>query len=197
MSEWQGVIDYWFGAEDPPPPSYLKRWFSGGDAADKEIQTKFKSTHDAVISGDCEHWLADPIGRLAAIIVIDQFSRNLFRGKADAFAWDHLAQHWSIVGWQEKLFESLTPSQKMFAAMPLVHSENLLSQDYALAISERALENAAQPNEILSSFHSSVHEHRDIILQFGRYPHRNDVLGRTSTRAEGKYLAAGAKRFGQ
>lgn len=197
MSEWQGIIDYWFGTDDPPSQSYFKLWFSGGDAADKNIHDKFKSAHAAVVAGEHKHWLDDPLGRLASIITIDQFSRNLYRAQAEAFAWDHLALKWAIEGWQNRVFEPLTMSQKMFAAMPLVHSENLLSQDYALEICERLRSKSEPSNEMLSSFYSSIQEHRDIIVQFGRYPHRNDVLGRIPTRAEVNYLTSGAKRFGQ
>lgn len=197
MSEWTRVLDYWFGAQVPPDEARQKRWFRSSQATDRDIEQQFAQTHTRLRQGYPDDWPDAAKARLAAIIVIDQFSRNLFRGEATAFAWDHLATDWSLQGLERGQFDHLREAEQGFAALPLVHSESLALHDRALSFLTSVQALSTDTDGIITGFLSSAHEHRDIIARFGRYPHRNAVLNRTSTPEESAYLAEGAKRFGQ
>ena len=193
----EAILQYWFGDQEPPADAVRKRWFSGGDEVDADIKARFSAVHTQIREGLAEQVLANPESRLAGIIVIDQFSRNLYRGSAQAFAWDSLAQQWALFGWDNHLFDSLSPCQQAFSAMPLMHSEDLTLHRRSLAIFQEINSRLPDTDTIITGFYSSAMQHHDIIAQFGRYPHRNSVLGRESTTAERAYLTDGAKRFGQ
>jgi uncharacterized protein (DUF924 family) len=196
---WEAVLTYWFGEEEQeePPKSLLKRWFAGGEEVDKEIKNQFDALHQELRSGLPKPWKGNAKATLAAIIVIDQFSRNLFRRSGEAFTWDPLACDWSLSGWESGLFNTLTPTQQAFSLMPLMHSENLSNHIACMSHFEQLLAANPSSDTILTGFCSSAQEHHDIIAMFGRYPHRNSVLNRSSTPAEAEYLQNGAKRFGQ
>lgn len=196
MNAWTQVLDYWIGDQTPPDPERRKRWFQSTDDIDEEIAQRFAQTHSRLQNGYPGDWPDSSEGRLAAIIVIDQFSRNLYRGQAEAFAWDELAANWSLGGLERGLFTHLSEAEQGFAVLPLVHSESLTLHDRALSFLE-TIQHQANTDGIITGFLSSAREHRDIIAQFGRYPHRNAVLNRPSTPEESAYLAQGAKRFGQ
>lgn len=196
MTEWETVLDYWFGSEQPPSKATTRRWFSGGAETDREIEQRFSQLHERLSQGYPEAWPQTGEALLAAIIVIDQFSRNLYRGQANAFSWDELAVQWSQQGWRSGLFERLSLAQQGFSLLPLVHSESLTLHEKAITELSR-LQQQAGNDTIITGFLSSALTHRDIIQSFGRYPHRNKVLGRESTAAEKSYLADGAQRFGQ
>lgn len=196
QSDIDRVLDFWFGPDEPPSEPFRKRWFSGGAELDREIESEFGDLHELVRGGLPSDW-QDARGKLAAIILIDQFSRNIFRGNARAFEWDALAQDWASEGWTNGLFHSLSPAYQAFAIMPLVHSESLELHDLASKYFDHAIAQAKGADTMLTGFLSSAKEHRAIIQAFGRYPHRNAVLGRTPTAAEEAYLNDGAKRFGQ
>lgn len=196
MTDWKPVLTFWFGEQSPPDKARQKRWFQSSDATDQAIAAQFKDTHTRVSQGYPEDWPDAPRARLAAILVIDQFSRNLYRGQAQAFAWDPMAVEWSVQGLDQGQFVALTPAEQGFAVLPLVHAESLPLHDKALTFL-RSVQQQNEPDGILTGFLSSAREHRDIIARFGRYPHRNAVLNRPSTPEETDYLANGAKRFGQ
>lgn len=193
----QDVLHYWFGPGEAPDEEHRKRWFQGGDDIDQDIKTRFAGLHQQLQTSLPDDWPTDAEGLLAAILVIDQFSRNLYRRQAQAFAWDNLARDWSLQGWQRGLFDTRLPHEQGFALLPLVHSEDLQDHDTALAIFERLKDQGPETDTIITAFYSSALEHRAIIAEFGRYPHRNAVLNRPSTDAEHQYLAGKAKRFGQ
>lgn len=193
----KAVLDFWFGDQVPPTKEHQQRWFSGGEQTDREIHQRFGELHTQLRSQPLpEAWLNDPESRLAAILVIDQFSRNLFRGKADAFAWDDRACQWAISGWEQQAFHALPSCHQAFSLMPLMHSEKLalhsLAADYFADLIGRF-----PSDKTLTGFQSSAEEHRAIIERFGRYPHRNAVLGRPNSPEESRYLEKGARRFGQ
>jgi uncharacterized protein (DUF924 family) len=196
-ASWQDVLDYWFGQQEPPIEEIRKKWFTGGDSIDADIRHRFETLHNSLTGGLPSEWTDNPRTILAAIIVIDQFSRNLYRRKAEAFQWDHLAVEWSKQSWEKHLFSDLPDSHKAFSLMPLVHSESLELHELALGyFGDLILENP-NTDTILTGFFSSAKEHHDIIVEYGRYPHRNEVLNRPSTTAEIDYLNAKARRFGQ
>lgn len=197
MKPWQPIVDFWFGDQEPPEPVFRKRWFNGGTEVDQIIAERFGELHQRAVEGELDAWLLHPHGRLALILLIDQFSRNLYRGQADAFAWDRHAQQWSLDALDNDHYHSLAASGRMFCLMPLMHAEDLALHDRLAQIIERLCQEFPQQQELLDGLRRSAAEHRDIILRFGRYPHRNAVLARTSTAEEIDYLANQAARFGQ
>lgn len=186
------VLQYWFGdaaADAEVIATNGARWFRGGDAVDADIRARFSDLHAQAAGGQLDDWLATPRGRLALVIVIDQFSRNLFRGDARAFAHDARARDWVVDGLDAGADRALRPIERVFFYLPLEHSESLADQDRCVALF------AALRDEVPASLRAAfdgyldyARRHRDVIARFGRFPHRNVVLGRTSTAEEAEYL---------
>ncbi|HET8904660.1 MAG TPA: DUF924 family protein [Saccharospirillum sp.] len=197
MKPWQSVLDFWFGDQEPPEPYYQKRWFSGGKETDRQIAERFATEHQRAIEGELNAWLEHPEGRLALIILVDQFSRNLYRGRAEAFAWDPLALQWSQQALDNGHLALLGMSGRMFCLMPLMHAEAIECHDVLRQQIDQLLNDYPAATEPLKGFSDAAYEHRVIIEQFGRYPHRNSVLNRPSTPAEQAYLSQAGARFGQ
>lgn len=169
----QQVLDFWF--KQTPP----ELWFDQNDALDQQIKQQFGDLHARAVAGELQDWRIDAQCRLAEIILIDQFSRNLYRDQAAAFAHDPmalvLAQEAIVQGADQQLSEV----QRSFLYMPFMHSESRL-------IHEKALDLFIQlGNENNLKFEKL---HQDIIARFGRYPHRNKALGRISTPDELEFL---------
>lgn len=194
IAEAQSVLDFWFGSDEPPADEYKKMWFTGGIGTDQTIINMFSELHDRLVSSQLAP--TNAISTVAAIILIDQFSRNIYRGKPKAFAWDAMALNWASDGWQKGLFDHLPVSHQLFSLMPLMHCEILEEHDRVDKLFLNLMEK--HPSyDLLNGFYSSAQQHRDIIKQFGRYPHRNEVLERDNTAEENVYLSGDAKRFGQ
>lgn len=177
----QDVHDYWFETLTE------KDWYVADDAVDETIRTRFLPTWEAAARGDCEHWRTSAQGALAYLIVVDQFSRNMFRGDARAFATDGrgvaaardaIAQGWDL---------DITGSARQFIYMPLMHSEVLADQDDAIALFAERMPGGS------NTLHA--HAHRWVIATFGRFPYRNAALGRETTQAEQAFLDDGGYRF--
>lgn len=197
MTPWQSILDFWFGDQEPPEPAFRKRWFSGGAEVDQHIAERFGDLHRRAVDGELDAWLLHPQGRLAMIILIDQFSRNLYRGRAEAFAWDHRAQQWTLDALASDHYQALAASGRMFCLMPLMHAENLALHDRLTQAIESLCADFPHQQDFLDGMRQAAIEHRDIIIRFGRYPHRNAVLDRAATAEEAEYLAGDAARFGQ
>lgn len=197
MKPWQSVLDFWFGDQEPPEPHYQKRWFSGGKETDRLIAERFAANHKRAIEGELNAWLEHPEGRLALIILVDQFSRNLYRGHADAFAWDPLALEWSQQALDNGHLTLLGMSGRMFCLMPMMHAEALHYHQTLRQQIDQLLNDYPATGAPLKGFSDAAYQHRVIIEQFGRYPHRNSVLNRPSTPAEQAYLSQDGARFGQ
>lgn len=167
------VIKFWFEACEP------KQWFTKSDDFDALLVEKFEATYWSVLKGETVSWRNTAEGRLAEIIVLDQFARNMFRRHAQAFAGDALAlraaQEMVALGLDEKL----TPSQQSFAYMPFMHSESRLVHQQAVKLFTQL------GNEMNLEYEF---KHQAIIEAFGRYPHRNEALGRESTPAEIEFM---------
>lgn len=171
--EYLEIITFWFKETEP------QQWFQKNTAFDEEIIRRFSNTHRQVAMGETYMWRKTIAGRLAEVIVLDQFSRNLFRGESRSFFYDGMA----LVLAQEALTSpelmTLTPIQRGFLYMPFMHSESLTIHNEALRLfSEKGLEEMLQFEE----------KHRDILVRFSRYPHRNSILGRLSTAEEITFL---------
>lgn len=173
------ILDFWFRTLSE------KDWFSQNKEVDSTIMHRFGDLHEQALRGELSHWRHDLKGRLAEIVVLDQFSRNLYRGNAKAFAADTTA----LVLSQEAIkldLSSLTLIERSFVYLPFMHSESLV-------IHRQAIDLYSEPG--LEKNLAFEHAHMEIIERFGRYPHRNAILGRTSTPQENAYLADGGESF--
>jgi uncharacterized protein (DUF924 family) len=158
------------------------RWFKKDQAFDDAIRQRFLSLHEAAVAGSLKHWEESAEGALALLILLDQFPRNMFRGEARAFATDPLA-HAIAAGALVRGFDSHAPgAMRGFFYLPFMHSENLADQERAVAF-YKAIGN--------TDGLKWAELHADIIRRFGRFPHRNAVLGRTTTAAEQAFLNGG------
>lgn len=174
------VLQFWFEEIDP---SY---WFKKDEHFDATLNQQFGQLHNAVAQGECYHWRKTIEGRLAEIIVLDQFSRNIFRGQARAFAYDGMALILAQEAVATNLALQLSPTHRAFLYMPYMHSESLTIHNEAMKLfSQSGLENNLD-FEI---------RHKDIIARFGRYPHRNVILGRVSTDEELLFLQQPGSSF--
>jgi uncharacterized protein (DUF924 family) len=194
------ILSFWFRdcRNDPEKAAALNReWFGGGDALDETIRTRFASTIDAAAAGELSEWRESTAGRLALILLLDQFPRNVHRGTARAFAFDEQAREISKSLIERGLFE-LSPPEQVFAILPLMHSEELADQERSLEIFDRCVQLAPpawQP--LLEKSREFARDHHNVVARFGRFPQRNATLGRTSTGEEEYYLASEAKDWGQ
>lgn len=195
------VLGFWLGAspdEAITVQEKQKLWFSGGEDLDREIRDRFEPALKAIASLEQRPWESGARGRLASIVVLDQFSRNIYRGSARAFAQDPLAQRLTLEGLERSDQEELAIMEQVFFSFPLHHAEDLVLQrrwvEIVGALAERA---PSHLQAIVRGNHEYAVEHCEVIERFGRFPHRNEVLGRASTPEEIAYLEGGASRYGQ
>lgn len=200
MFDWKDILEFWFGELDSdglPERDHRQRWFQADRAFDQEIRRRFLSMVLFASEGGLEHWRSDSGGALAEIILLDQFSRNIYRGSSLAFEQDSLARRLCRQAMNRGQDMSLQPVMRAFMYMPLQHSERLEDQELSVECFEQLAATGSGPlGGLLESFARSAREHRDIVRKFGRFPHRNKVLGRKPKAEEDEYLAKG-KRFGQ
>jgi uncharacterized protein (DUF924 family) len=197
----QAILAFWFKAQTLSAPQIDRRmetWFSEDPVFDHEIEKEFADDVAAASEGKLNHWGAEPHGRLALILLIDQFRRNIFRNTADAFAMDKLALKLCVEGAMEKKDKGLTPIQRVFFYMPLQHAESRKVQAKSVELYNRLAE-AVSPTEreTFLTVAQFAELHKDIIDQFGRFPHRNKLLGRANTPEEAEFLAGDSPDFGQ
>lgn len=181
------VLDFWFG---PPPFSARAEWFRKDPGFDETIRVRYGALVDSALAGPLG-WGPAPADRLAEILVLDQFPRNLFRGDARAFAGDARALGLALALLDDGGHLALHPLQRWFAYLPLEHAEDLALQERCVGLFRELA--AAEP-----AFADALHyaeRHHDVIRRFGRFPHRNAVLGRPSTDAELAYLATPGSGF--
>jgi uncharacterized protein (DUF924 family) len=184
------VLDFWFDR------AVEARWFDRDDAFDEQIRQRFGDTLVAAARGVLDHWAATPDGWLALLIVLDQFSRNIHRDDARAWEADAKAQAVALSGIARGVDQQLTPQQRLFAYLPLEHAEDLALQQHCVHLFEQLV--ASLPHTERSSFEGFLdyaRRHHDVIHRFGRFPHRNAVLGRENTAAEQVYLASSGAGF--
>ncbi len=195
------ILAFWFG-DDSDDPEQLrlsyKRWFYADTALDADIAERFGPALEAAANGQLTEWLQTPHGALALIVLLDQFPRNIHRGNAAAFACDPLALTYCETGIARKLDARLKPVERSFFYLPLEHAEDLAAQHASVAAFTR-LRDEAPPafREFAESNLKFAVEHRELVERFGRFPHRNAVLGRQSTAAERAFLDSSPNRFGQ
>jgi uncharacterized protein (DUF924 family) len=168
-----GVLDFWFSVRVKP----LR--FRSTPAFDQEIHTHYYSLWQAAVSHQLNHWLETPEGALALVIILDQFPLHMFRGEARSFASEQQARECADFAIQSGFDQQLESEQKAFLYLPFMHSESLADQDRAVALYEAA--------DLTDNLRWARH-HREIIRRFGRFPHRNSILGRINTPDELDYL---------
>lgn len=178
--KYQEVLEFWFDEIEPV------LWWKKDDAFDALLVERFSETHSRACRCELFEWRRKPEGRLAEIIVLDQFSRNMFRDSAQAFASDSMSLTLSQEAIACGADQSLTPVQRGFLYMPFMHSESLQIHEVAV----RLFRSNGNQNNLDYEF-----KHKKIIEQFGRYPHRNKVLGRQSTAEEIDFLTRPGSSF--
>lgn len=180
---------YWFGPLDEAgfaQPEYHRLWFGAGADTDAELRQRFGPLVTRALAGDLDHWAADDAGLVALVLLLDQFTRNIFRGTPQAFAGDGQAVALALAAIAAHRHVTLPAIHQVFLYLPLEHSEDLALQDQCVHLFT-ALASAAGAGRI-GDFARYAAAHRDVIARFGRFPHRNAVLGRTSTGEELAYL---------
>lgn len=197
------ILDFWFldaesGRRDRPR---LKRWFASGRKLDGPVRERFGESIVPVAAGRHAEWSRSPEGRLALILLLDQFPRHVWRGDAMAFAFSEAARRHCIDGLEGDQDRHLPVTMRVFFYLPLEHAESLADQDRSVALFRALVAEVDDADEALAGFVEraleSAEEHREIVARFGRYPHRNAALGRDSTDEERGWLEAGGKGFGQ
>ena len=195
------VVDFWLRDATSGPEALARRgavWFSAEPAFDRECTTRFAAALEDAARGDLDGWAATPHGRLALVILLDQMPRNIHRGSAAAFAHDAQAAAHCLAGIECGQDRSLHPVERVFLYMPLQHAEDLgLQRKSVVQFESLAADADAAWGDHFADNVRYARLHRDIVERFGRFPHRNRILGRDSTDEELRYLADGAPTFGQ
>ena len=184
------VLDFWFGG--PADPDYGKArplWFTKSEATDQLVRQRFGDTVEEALRGSFDDWAATPRGALALILVLDQFTRNIFRDSPRAFAGDAKALRLASNLVDRDDDRRLSPIERWFAYMPFEHSEFMNDQIESVRLFEQlAKEGLEEPL-------AWAVKHYDVIERFGRFPHRNAILGRESTADEIEFLKEQGSRF--
>lgn len=193
------ILDFWFGS-DPDDAAVAKKqsdlWWSRNKATDDEIRRRFEIYVIMAASEQLKDWLTTPRGQLALIILTDQFPRNVYRETARAFSCDEKALTWCIEGLEQKVDRELRPIERVFFYLPLEHAEHLVHQDLSVkCFSELVSTVPAEKRAIFEEYLDFAVRHRDIIARFGRFPHRNRILGRESTPDELAFLNQSGSSF--
>jgi uncharacterized protein (DUF924 family) len=173
----EDVLTFWFADPD--------RWWKKDPAFDATIRDRFLALHDAIERDECDEWLETQRGALATVIVLDQFSRNMFRDSARMFASDRRALRTARRALDRGFDRGLSDNERMFLHMPFMHSEDIADQDRSVEFFGSALQ----------QYLGYAERHRDIVRRFGRFPHRNAPLGRQSTAEELEFLKQPGSSF--
>ncbi|MBF0194247.1 MAG: DUF924 domain-containing protein [Magnetococcales bacterium] len=187
MNSIEQIITFWFGERDSDIfGNFRIEWFKKSDEFDAEIRNKFSTLHQQACSGKLDDWLTSPEGALALIIILDQFSRNMFRNSPKAFAADPQALTIAKNAINAGFHNQVHPVMQTFFFLPLEHSENLEDQQQCVALFEKS----GNTNGLTWAI-----DHLKIIQRFGRFPHRNKILGRVSSKEEEEFLKQPGSSF--
>jgi uncharacterized protein (DUF924 family) len=195
------ILEFWFKEQELSAPKIDRRmdlWFGEDEAFDLEIEREFGDDIRTAADGKLDHWAKSPRGRLALILLLDQFRRNIYRGTPKAFDKDKAALKLCVEGAMDKKDQGLTPIERVFFYMPLQHSESAKVQAKSVELYTKLAESVSPTyRETFQTVAYYAELHRDIVEQFGRFPHRNQLLGRKNTPAEEEYLSGDSPDFGQ
>jgi uncharacterized protein (DUF924 family) len=197
----EDILQFWFGDALAEPAAAARRtsfWFGAAPAVDEEIARRFGTVLRSAVSGALAHWESQARSCLAVIVVLDQFPRNIYRGTSAAFACDAQALGITRRGVAVGYLRALRIPEQAFFLMPFQHAEDRAAQREGLALFERLHGEApAEWRAFTQGIIDFARLHLDIVERFGRFPHRNGILGRVSTAPELEYLAANSQSFGQ
>jgi uncharacterized protein (DUF924 family) len=204
MERPHDILDFWFGTGPWTKARLDERtrfWFSAGKEdqprIDEEIRTRLEPLLERAARGEFAGWASTPKRRLALILLFDQVPRNCYRGTAAAFAFDKEALQLAAEGLQLAADAALDPIERIFFYLPLEHAESLEAQDAAIAAFARLVAEAPPELRDYCAYTAEyAKKHRDVIVKFGRFPHRNAMLGRRSTPEEEAWLAEFGNPFG-
>jgi uncharacterized protein (DUF924 family) len=186
------LLEFWFG-DDPDDSAVAKAkaelWWGHRAETDEILQVRFGTAVSSAAVGILDHWTGSPRGRLALILLLDQLPRAMYRGGPEAFAQDPMARKVANQGLESGADKLLRPIERLFFYLPFEHSEDLPDQDRSVELF-RELASAVQPEykETFAEFVDYAVRHREVIARFGRFPHRNAILGRESTADEKAFL---------
>jgi uncharacterized protein (DUF924 family) len=195
------ILSFWFGPADAPLTATVTRWFQRDDALDAQIAREFGDDVAAAAAGEHAAWTAEPRGALALVVLLDQFTRNAFRGTPGAFAFDPQALAITQAALTDGTDRALGWLERYVLRMPLMHAEDRAVQDASVAafaaLHAEASAAGAAPAvvEILAGAVDYARRHAAIVARFGRYPHRNAILGRASTDEELAFLREPGSAF--
>lgn len=195
----QSVLDFWFGSEELTPETAgarMKQWFSSNADFDYDIERRFGKLVSLSSKGGFDNWQEDARSNLALVILLDQFPRNLYRGTAKAFATDAKALELCKYGLARGDLKTLSPIESIFLLMPFQHAENLDDQNQGIdAYQTLSGLVPTEWNAQVNGVTDFAQRHRSVIEKFGRFPHRNEMLGRATTTEEQTYLDTGGETF--
>ena len=200
-TSYRHVIEFWLGNQPLGPDSLDERrqlWYGADASIDALLKKRFGGLVDTALAGGCRDWEQQALPRLALIIVLDQFTRNIYRGRAQAFAGDARAVHLALDAIDTGMDGEVGLIERSFFICPYSTRKSWRSRSARWKSASATMPHARPLSRTLSANQSSMRrEHRDIVARFGRFPHRNKALGRHSTATEKNYLADGAPDFGQ
>lgn len=199
MLQIDDVLDFWFGPggkSDAAARERLELWFGGSEETDRLIRERFAADLERAAAGGYDTWVEGPRGALALIILLDQFPRNIHRGSPRAYACDERSLALCLSGMARRFPRCLSVVERAFFFLPLEHAEDLRMQNRSVRAFEELL-NEAPPasKKLCAGFLDYAVRHREIIERFGRFPHRNAVLGRPSTPEEEAFLREPGSSF--
>lgn len=201
VDKQDGILAFWFGPIDHEghwSEYYAKRWFTVDPDFDENIRILFEHDIENASLGKYDHWAETAKGRLALILLFDQFPRNIYRGTPRAFSYDREALSLTMEGLHKGQDEELFPIERKFFYMPLMHAEQKEVQEKSLELFRQLMYKA--PEEQQAHFERTLRFaklHYDLVDRFGRFPHRNPILERVCTEDEERYLSESSDRFGQ
>jgi uncharacterized protein (DUF924 family) len=193
------ILHFWFGSDADDAAVAKERanlWWSKNKETDDQIRRRFEIYIILAASEQMKDWLATPRGRLALILLTDQFPRSIYRDTARAFSCDEKALRWCIEGLKQKVDRDLRPIERVFFYLPLEHAEYIEHQDLSVkCFSELVSTIPAEQRPVFEEYLDYALRHRQIIERFGRFPHRNEMLGRESTAEELAFLEEQGSSF--
>jgi uncharacterized protein (DUF924 family) len=199
METHETILQFWFGSNTDDKivaEERSKLWWSKVPQTDRQIQQRFEPYVAKAANRELDSWLATPAGCLALILLTDQFPRNIYRNTPKAFSFDALACSWCKEGIGKGFHHALRPIQRVFFYLPLQHSESVEDQDRSLALSEELIAGVGpEKRSTYDGFLRFAVRHRDIVKRFGRFPHRNLILGRESSSEELAFLKEKGSSF--
>ena len=192
LPNYSTLLEFWFGRKEPDSKVIEEKsslWWNKGEKTDAFIRTHYADLLACAVRGALDAWLNEPRGHLGMIILLDQFSRNIYRNSPRAFRQDEQALDLAMRGTASGVDKKLTPVERVFFYMPFEHSESVAMQERSVSLYQGLLDEVADADkEKFMGYLDFAVKHADIVKRFKRFPHRNEILGRASTQAEIEFL---------